>query len=247
VTGPGGRRSLLSGVADFIWPPRSLLSDRIVDRPGTIDADHWGALQFLTPPWCAACGFPFANSEAEDSLCGACLAERPTFATARAPLAYDDASRRLVLDLKRSGRRDGLPVFAAWMAEAGQEALAEADLIAPAPLHWSRLLSRRFNQAAWLGQALARRTGLPLAVGALTRRRRRQSQHGLSASQRRRNVAGAYVANRPIEGRIVILVDDVFTTGATVEACTRALMRAKVRKVHVLTLARVVRPVDVSI
>jgi ComF family protein len=246
-----GRRSILSRAADLVWPPRSLLSDHLVDRPGAIDAAHWAQLHFLTPPWCAACGFPFAQAEAADALCGACLAERPVYDTARAPLAYDDAARRLVLDLKRGGRRDGLPVFAAWMAAAGGAALAEADLIIPAPLHWTRLLERRFNQSAWLAQALGRRTGRPVSVDALVRRRRRQSQHGLSASQRRRNVAGVYGAGpgkaKSIAGRIVVLVDDVFTTGATAEACARALMRAKARKVHVLTLARVVRPADVSI
>lgn len=246
-----GRRSILSRAADLVWPPRSLLSDRIVDRPGAIDAEHWARLNFLTPPWCAVCGFPFERAEDETALCGPCLAERPVFETARAPLAYDDEARRLVLDLKRSGRRDGLPVFAAWMAEAGRAALSEADLIVPAPLHWTRLLERRFNQSAWLAQALGRRSGKRVLVDALERRRRRKSQHGLSASQRRRNVAGVYRIGAgkgaTVAGRIVILVDDVFTTGATVEACARALMRAKAQKVHVLTLARVVRPADVSI
>jgi ComF family protein len=227
------------------------LSDRIVNRPGVIDPAHWSTISFLTPPWCAACGFPFEFAVDEGALCGACLADRPAFTSARAPLAYDDAARRLVLELKRGGRRDGLPVFASWMAEAGREVLARADMIVPAPLHWTRLLERRFNQSAWLADALARRTGKRMLVEALVRRRRRKSQHGLTASQRRRNVSGVYRASpgaaKAIEGRIVILVDDVFTTGATAEACTRALMRAKAREVHVLTLARVVRPVDVVI
>ncbi len=246
-----GARSLLARAADVVWPPRSLLSDAIVDRPGAIDAAHWARLQFLGPPWCAACGFPFATVEAPDALCGACTAAPPPYASARAPLAYDDESRRLVLDLKRSGRRDGLRVFAGWMAEAGAAMLAEADLLVPAPLHWTRLLERRFNQSAWLAQAVGARAGMPVLVDALVRRRRRRSQHGLTASQRRRNVAGVYrigPGKAPaVAGRIVLLVDDVFTTGATAEACTRALLRAKARKVHVLTLARVVRPVDVVI
>jgi ComF family protein len=246
-----GRRSILARAADIVWPPRSLLSDHIVDRPGAIEAPLWAELKFLSRPLCVTCGFPFETAAADGALCGACTADAPPFASARAALVYDDHARKLVLDLKRGGRRDGLNVFAGWMARAGAEALAEADLIAPTPLHWTRLLERRFNQSAWLAQAVSRATGKPLAVDLLTRGKRRQSQEGLSASQRRRNVEGVFAvaplsAGR-VQGRIVVLIDDVFTTGATAEACAKALLRAKAAKVHVLTLARVVRPMDVSI
>jgi ComF family protein len=246
-----GRRSILARAADIVWPPRSLLSDRIVDRPGAIEAPLWAELTFLARPLCAICGFPFETAVEDGALCGACTADPPAFATARTALAYDEHARKLVLDLKRGGRRDGLKVFAGWMARAGADALAEADLIAPAPLHWTRLLERRFNQSAWLAEAISRTTGRPLAVDLLVRRRRRRSQEGLTASQRRRNVEGVYavgpLAAGRVAGRIVVLIDDVFTTGATAEACAKALLRAKAAKVHVLTLARVVRPVDVSI
>jgi ComF family protein len=246
-----GRRSILARAADIVWPPRSLLSERIVDRPGAIEAPLWAELKFLSKPLCAVCGFAFETAAEDGALCGACTADAPPFATARAALVYDDHARKLVLDLKRGGRRDGLNVFAGWMVRAGAAALAEADLVMPAPLHWTRLLERRFNQSAWLAQAVSRAVGKPLAVDLLTRRRRRKSQEGLSASQRRRNVEGVFavaplMAGR-VQGRIVVLIDDVFTTGATAGACAKALLRAKAAKVHVLTLARVVRPVDVSI
>jgi len=210
----------------MVWPPRSLLSERI-----------------------------FETLAEADALCAACVADAPPYATARAALAYDDHAKKLVLDLKRGGRRDGLALFAGWMARAGAEGLAEADIVIPTPLHWTRLLERRFNQSAWLAEAVAKAAGKPMLVDALVRRRRRKSQGGLTASQRRRNVEGVFrvapqgafwAANR-IEGRIVVLIDDVFTTGATAEACVKALLRAKAAKVHVLTLARVVRPVDVAI
>ncbi|MEJ0022269.1 MAG: ComF family protein [Alphaproteobacteria bacterium] len=245
------KRSSLAWAADLIWPPRSLLSERIVSRPGAIEPELWSQLEFLASPCCFRCGFPFEVDAGEDAVCGACAAEEPAYHRARAALAYDDHSRRLVLDLKRGGRRDGLPVFAAWMNQAGAPLIAEADFIAPAPLHWMRLASRRFNQAAWLAQALGALTGKRVLYGALKRVKRRRSQAGLDASQRRRNVAGAFRASsgsaKLIAGKSILLIDDVFTTGATMEACARVLKRAGAARVDVLTLARVVRPMDVTI
>lgn len=246
-----GKRGPLSAAADLIWPPRSLLSDRVVSRPGTMEPELWARLHFLSAPCCARCGFPFETEAGPDALCGACAAEEPAYGRARAAIAYDDLSRTLVLDIKRGARRDGLPAFAAWMRLAGAEFLDEADLLIPAPLHWTRLVARRFNQAAWLAQALGALAGKKVDLFALERPRRRKSQAGLDAGQRRRNVTGAYrvgkAASKRLKDKNVILIDDVFTTGATAEACAKALKRAGARRIDVLTLARVVRPVDVTI
>ncbi len=239
------KRGAISRLSDLVWPPRSLLSEAIVDRPGVIEPALWGELHFLAEPLCAQCGFPLPDDPDHGAVCGACAGRAPAFDTARAALAYDDHARRLVLDLKRGGRRDGLPVFARWMAAAGQEALAKADFLAPAPMHWTRLAVRSFNQAAWLTQTLAKSVGKSWRPGALTRTKRRRSQEGLSASERRRNVGGAIKASARFEGKIVVVIDDVFTTGATLEACARALRKAGAAEVHGLTLARVVRPTDI--
>lgn len=242
----------LSALIDYIWPPRSLLGDEAVGRPGAIAASAWSALRFLTPPWCVQCGLPFSTPETAAGLhCAACLADPPPFEMARAPLAYDDAARPLVLDLKRGGRRDGLATFAGWMAHAGADALEPGALLAPVPLHWTRLAQRRFNQAAWLAEAIAVHTpGLELARDLLVRTKRRVSQGGLTAKQRQANVAGAFTLNRAWQSRVrdrtVVLVDDVFTTGATVSACARALKRGGVSRVCVIALARVLRPTDLE-
>jgi predicted amidophosphoribosyltransferase len=106
------KRGFVSRLSDLIWPPRSLLSEALVDRPGVIEPELWGELTFLGAPQCTRCGFPLQEERGAPTLCGACNGRKPAYDSARAALAYDDHARRLVLDLKRGGRRDGLPVFA---------------------------------------------------------------------------------------------------------------------------------------
>ena len=216
-----------------------------MERPGVIEAHAWRELCFLGPPQCRICGFPLQETLELEAVCGACAAHTPPYQSLRAALAYDDHARKLVLDLKRGGRRDGLHVFGQWMAAACAEALGQADFLAPVPMHWTRLAVRSFNQAAWLAQALSVASGVPWRAGALARVKRRRSQAGLSAQERRRNVGGAIKARGRFEGKTIIVVDDVFTTGATIEACARAFLRAGAAEVHGVTLARVVRAADI--
>jgi ComF family protein len=240
----------LTRLADMIWPPRSLLSDARLASQGTIEADLWQALDFLFGPVCVRCGVPLPDATTPEVVCPACLAQPPVWRQARAALVYDDLSRPLVLAMKHGARKDGVSVFANWMVEAAPYAF-EADLIMPVPLHWTRLWSRGYNQAGWLAQSIAQRVAGVYAPELLIRKRRTPTQHGKSASGRARNVAGAFEvppAKAPdLEGRHVLLVDDVFTTGATIEACTKVLLRAGAGKVDAVALARVVRPSQVDI
>jgi ComF family protein len=234
------------GISDLIWPPRSLLSDAKVDIAGTIEADLWQALDFLYGPSCVTCGVPLPEATTPDSVCPVCLAHAPHFNHMRAALAYDDVSKQLILNMKHGARKDGVKVFAAWMLEAAPF-VRTADHIVPVPLHWTRLWARGYNQAAWLAQALARvsnRTYAPLIVH---RKRRTPTQNGLSAVGRRRNVEGAFQVGQNVSGQHIVLVDDVYTTGATINACAKALLRAGAARVDGVALARVVRPSQIEV
>jgi ComF family protein len=230
---------------DIVLPPRCLKCGTTVDSVGALCGNCWPAVAFLAPPQCAACGLPFEFDLGPDALCGACAGERPAFERARAAFRYDDGSKDLVLRFKHADRTDSAPAFARWMARAGDGLLADADLIAPVPLHWLRLFTRRYNQAALLSTALGELAGKPAVNDLLLRRRRTPSQGGLGALARRRNVAGAFAVDQrrcPLpQDKRILLVDDVLTTGATVSACASVLLRAGARAVDVLTLARVVR------
>ncbi len=233
-------------LAGIIWPQRSLITGREVAGPGALEPDLWAKLSFISDPVCARCGAPFEIAVDVGQVCGACLARPPAYERARAALIYGDVSRDLVLGLKYQGRRDSLDLLAGWMAGAGVELLKDADLIVPVPLHYFRLIRRGFNQSVWLAAALSRRSGVALSVDALKRIRATPIQGGLSADGRRRNVQGAFAVRKSREARLkdqkILLVDDVLTTGATAEACSRTLKKAGAGCVDVLTLARVAAP-----
>lgn len=243
---------LLSGLAwlrDLVLPPRCLACGTVVVPGGAVCPGCWARLSFLAPPHCACCGYPFDFDPGDPAaLCGGCLRRAPVFARARAALVYDEASRPLLLGFKHGDQTHAADAYAAWMARAGAELLAEAELIAPVPLHRWRLLRRRYNQAALLALALGRASGVPTVPDLLLRRRATPRQGGLSRRARFLNVRGAFVVAPRQAGRVagkrVLLIDDVLTTGATAEACARALRRAGARAVDLLTLARVVKPMS---
>ena len=178
-------------------------------------------------------------------MCGTCTRERPSYTRARAVFRYGDVSRALILRFKHGDRTDAAPAFGNWLARAGQDLLTTADLVAPVPLHRFRLFARRFNQSALLAQAIARESGVAVAVDLLARMRNTPSQAKLPPVRRSRNVKGAFKVRRQWRDRIaglkILLVDDVLTTGSTVEECTKTLLAEGATSVDVVTLARVVR------
>lgn len=229
----------------LLLPRRCLACGATVESDGALCVDCWPQIRFLGLPCCACCGFPFEYDQGPESLCAGCAGNRPVYDRARAVFAYDDASRGPVLAFKHADRIDAAPAFVRMMVQAAGDLLEGAPLITPVPLHRSRLMMRRYNQAAVLANALAAHAGLPVVPDLLVRRRRTPSQGHLGAAARRRNVQGAFAVRAgrkaALRGRRILLIDDVMTTGATVEACARPLLRAGADAVDVLTLARVIR------
>lgn len=240
--------SIISGIIDSILPPRCPVSGEIVDMPGMVASSVWSSLPFIAKPYCAACGLPFTFSAAgEEMLCATCLTDRPVFGRARAAMVYDDVSRDIILGFKHGDQTQNVSSFTLWMKQAGAELLAASDVLVPVPLHWTRLLKRRYNQSALMAQGLSSACGKPVVLDALRRVRATPTQGHLNPHEREQNVRKAFVVppkrSAQIAGKRTLLIDDVYTTGATVSECARALLAAGADNVDVLTLARVVKPV----
>lgn len=240
-------RSALTAVSqrtlDIALPTLCVACREPVSGEG-VCAACWAKLSFIAPPFCERLGIPFVYDPGPGILSMEAIADPPAYHRARAAVRYDDVARNLVHGLKYQDRTDLAPSLGRWMARAGQDLLATADLVVPVPLHWRRGWSRRFNQSGALATVIGRLSTVPVNGRALRRVRSTQQQVGLSRTERARNVQGAFqVATErkaDIQGRRIVLVDDVLTSGATVDACARALLRAKAANVDVLVFARVV-------
>jgi ComF family protein len=236
-------RTALAACADLIVPPCCLVCRTRVEAHHLLCAACWRGVSFIRPPLCDVLGIPLPFDTGGRTVSAAAVAHPPAYDRARAVAHYSGAMRTLVHQLKYADRHDARTLLARWLADAGRELLPGADVIVPVPLSRLRLLRRQFNQAAVLAQELSRQTGIPTDPLVLARTRSTRSQVGMTRDQRRRNVAGAFAVpaarRAALAGRHVVLLDDVVTTGATVDACARTLRRAGAARVDVLALALV--------
>jgi ComF family protein len=231
-------------VIRYALPPRCPGCGAVTPDDHSFCLTCWSALDFLEGSACACCGEPFELDPGPGALCGACHAEPPPIAGMRAAVAYGPIARKLALRLKYARR----PGIARTMARHMRRHVPDdpAVLIAPVPLHRWRIWRRGYNQAALMARAIGRATGAEVVLDLIERHRATPSLRGLGPSQRARTVRGAFTAKPGValKGRRIVLIDDVYTTGATVNACARALRRAGAESVSVLCWARVVRNED---
>jgi ComF family protein len=237
-------RASLRFALDFALPPLCPACRGVVGHTGGLCAACWSKLAFIAPPYCERLGTPFGYDPGPGVLSTEAVTNPPAFARARAAVRYDEIASALVHSLKYGDRLDLAPTMGRWMAQAGRELTSGADALVPVPLHWRRLWARRFNQAATLARAVAQASGVPVVDDALKRQRATPQQVGLRRADRATNVQGAFAVpeerRAAVTGRRLVLVDDVLTSGATIDACARALLRAGASQVDVLVFARVV-------
>ncbi len=236
-----GRRGL-----DWLFPPLCISCGERIGEPYALCGDCWTELCFVEGAVCRRCGLPFEIDPGENTVCAGCYAEPNAFDCARSILYYDEASKRLILGFKHGDRLERAPAFIGWLERTGGPMVQESDIVVPVPLHPSRLWRRRYNQSAILAQGIAHSFGKHYGPKILTRIRKTPSQGSMpSAKARRRNVAGAFqVTERwreELRGKNILILDDVYTTGATLNACARAFRRVGAERISALTLARVVR------
>ena len=228
---------------DWVLPPRCALCSTMIHGQSGLCGGCFQSMQFLSDPFCDSCGRPTSVKET-GPICAPCLTHPPAYDWMHAAFAYDDASRSLILALKYKDRLDVVPALARWIAGVASSKIEPGDVIMPVPLHWRRHLARRFNQSAALAMALAERTAGQYAPDWITRVRNTPPMKAMTRKQRAANVKGAFSVDgwnrEKLQGKRVVLVDDVYTSGATIEELSAELRACGVARIGVVVVARVV-------
>ena len=233
------RHALFARLLDFLLPPICGICHCPVSENTTLCPDCFSKINFISKPYCPICGRPLPFDIMGECICAKCLTKRPLFLKARAAVRYDEISKKILLPFKHGDRLDLAPLIIKLMRRAADELMPEADIVIPVPLHRWRILKRKYNQSAILANRLAKMYQKPYAPCVLKRVRATPSQGHLSAIERKKNVTKAFKVTKPdkIKGKRILLVDDVLTTGATANECTKVLLRAGAKQVCLLTFA----------
>lgn len=236
-------KQLASSFIDFILPPHCPICKKSLQNAHGLCPDCFAHIRFITPPLCHKCGRPFEFQIPEEPLCGVCCTKIPLFKKARAAFIYDSFSKELILPFKHGDKTELTPLLTTLMMTAGADIFPETDIILAVPLHKIRLIKRKYNQAGLLAKALSERLHKPYLPHILIRHKATSSQGHMRVAERKRNVSNAFKIQNPalIKGKNILLIDDVMTTGATLNECTKILLKSGAKSVSYLTLARVLK------
>lgn len=232
--------SFIQNIIDFLLPPQCALCREIVQRPYTLCAPCWTQLKFITSPKCLSCSIPLEKVDHDMT----CLGTPPLFTKAHAPLVYNHAIKKLILQYKNHDALHFGPMFLQWIQHCIPE---DIDTLIPVPLHWWRFFIRQYNQAGELGKLIAKQKNIPMYTRILKRTRATASQGHKSKILRYQNLENAFTVVDPkniLKNANVLLIDDVLTSGATANACAKVLLQSGASKVEVLTIARAIKGND---
>jgi ComF family protein len=235
-------QSFFSSCIDLLFPPRCTYCKTAVPQPHHLCHLCWQEFLFISSPLCTICGVPFETDQGVHPVCGKCLMSPPPYRLARSALTYNPASRKLIAGFKYYDKTAYQHLLGRFISYAGRDILSQVHYIVPVPLHNKRLFKRRYNQSALLALTLSRSSGIPATLDLLLRTKATRPQAELKRAERLENVKHAFRLNPIYKAQIrhkhLVLIDDVITTGATIHACSLALLKGGAKQVDVLTIAR---------
>jgi len=237
--------SLIKKIINLILPPRCLLCGKVINGDNGLCSECFSNITFITSPYCNKCGYPFSRTiNSEDNVCLSCLnpKNKQIFRMCRSAIVYDEYSKKLVLDFKFSDHVENKILLARWLNIAGKDIFDEGvDLIIPVPLHFTRMIKRKYNQSAILVKELAKLSNIKAEYNSLKRKKMTAPQTQCTGKERRKNVKDAFVVLdiNKIKDKRIVFIDDVYTTGATLKECAKVLLKAGAKSVDALTIARV--------
>lgn len=227
---------------DIILPPRCLLCGKVIHSDDTLCSDCFANINFISKPYCKHCGLPLIDNTQGELCCISCLSKKSILRLCRSAVKYDDFSKKIILDFKFSDRLENKKLLSRWLFIAGEDIFKQGiDIIIPVPLHSARLFKRKYNQSAVLADGLSELCHIPANYSLLKKIKHTAPQIQCSGKQRLKNVKDAFQVISPeqIRGKRIVLIDDVYTTGATLTECAKALKKAGAKSVDALTVARV--------
>lgn len=239
-------QKFIKSIIDFIFPPQCYVCKKILEGEDGLCFECLSKINFISKPMCEVCGFPFEfklSNKNNHLICPRCIKQPPRFARCVSAVRYDEVSKKIILPFKHGDKTNFAKFMAKVMCLTGKNLINDADVIIPIPIHFTRMLKRKYNQASLLSKLIGKQMKKEVLYSTLLRKIATKSQGHLSTKERKSNVSGAFCVKYPekIKGKKVLLIDDVFTSGATVNECTKVLKKNGAKQVYVLTFARVIK------